>query len=66
MAAGVVNLQGVEVEQTSLEEGVELRGLGEVGVAMGVGQAGEPCCAKRSLSHLFPNDRSYCNVSSKL
>lgn len=66
MAAGVVDLQGVEVEQTSLEEGVELRGLGEVGAAMGVGQAGEPCCVERSLSQRFLNGRSYCNISSKL
>lgn len=57
MAAVVVDLLGVEVEQMSLEEGEELRHLGEVGAAMGVGQA---YYWKRSSSHRLLNGRSYC------
>lgn len=43
MVAAVVDLLEVEVEQMSLEEGVELQGLEGVEAAMGVGQAEEPC-----------------------
>lgn len=57
MAAVVVDLLGVEVERMSLEEVEELRHLGEVGAAMGVGQA---YYWKRSSSHHLLNGRSYC------
>lgn len=56
MVAVVVDLLEVEVEQMSLE-GVELRGLGEVGAVMGVGQADEPCCLMRFPSHRLLNGR---------
>ena len=47
--AVVVDLVEVEVERMSLEEAEELRGLGEAGVAMGVGQVEEPCSVYRLL-----------------
>ena len=47
----MVDLLEVEVEQMSLEEGVELQGLGEEGGAMGVGQTNDPYLVERSLSH---------------
>lgn len=50
----------VVVEQMSLEAGVELRGLGEVEVAMGVDQVEESCSVLRSPSHRLLNGRSYC------
>lgn len=43
MVAVVVGLLEVEVEQMDPEEAEELQGLGEVGAAMGAGQAEEQC-----------------------
>lgn len=56
----MVDLLGVEVEQMSLEEGVELRGLGEVEAAMGAGLARKSCRVEGSLSHRFLHGCSYC------
>ena len=56
----MVDLLEEEVEQTSLEAGVELRGPGEVEVAMGVDQVEKSCFALRFPSHRLLNGRSYC------
>lgn len=58
MVAAVVGLLEVEVEQRSLEEVVELQGLGAVEAAMRAVQ--EPYSLERFPSRRLLNGRSYC------
>lgn len=54
----MVGLLEVEVEQMDPEEAEELQGLGEVGAAMGAGQAEEQCLLECFLSRRLLDGRS--------